>query len=94
MNAVSLGWALRWKAKDCVIRPTRPRLNADLWKSLLELCEVHEVVMKWIKGHDGNREHERRANLAEKGARLKDLPPDAGYLGSQASVPSLKPRGQ
>lgn len=94
VKAISLGWAQRWKAKDWMIKPTKPRLNADLWKLLLELCEVHEVVMNWVKGHDGNRENERCDHLAETAARMKDLPPDPGYLGDQASVPSLEPRGQ
>ena len=94
VNAVSLGWAPRWKAKDWVIRPTRPRLNADLRKSLLDLCEVHEVVMNWVKGHDGNRENERCDQLAVTAARMKGLPPDPGYLGDQAPVQSIEPRGR
>ena len=79
VKAISLGWAKRWRAKNWMVKPTKPRLNADLWKRLLELCEAHELAMNWVKGHDGNRENERCDYLAEAAARMKDLPPDPGF---------------
>ena len=91
VKAITLGWAQRWKAKNWLMRPTTLRPNTDLWKILLELCEKHEVVMSWVKGHDGNLENERCDQLAQAGARLSDLLPDVGYLGDQGSLPSVGP---
>lgn len=41
-----------------------PALNPDLWEELLRLTEKHEVVIHWVKGHDGHPENERCDRLA------------------------------
>lgn len=42
----------------------KPALNPDLWEELLELLEIHEVEIDWIKGHNGHPENERCDALA------------------------------
>lgn len=79
VNALSRGWALRWKAKNWMAKPQKPRLNADLWEHLRELCSVHDVTMTWVRGHNGVVENERADELAEAAARMPGLPRDDGY---------------
>ena len=79
VNAISRGWAKRWRAKNWMRNASERRPNADLWEKLLELCEQHEVTAQWVKGHSGNKENERCDYLAETAARMTGLPPDPGY---------------
>jgi ribonuclease HI len=68
------GWAYQWRAKGW-----KKAKNPDLWKTLLELCEQHEVKFKWVKGHAGNPENERCDFLSVQAAQQNDLPADVGY---------------
>ena len=42
----------------------KPALNPDLWETLLELCEVHQVRTHWVKGHSTNPFNNRCDQLA------------------------------
>lgn len=88
VKTISLGWAHRWKAKNWMMKPTRPRPNADLWKCLLALCELHEVEITWVKGHNGNLENERCDALAVAASNMENSPPDDGFKDDQARVPA------
>lgn len=89
VKTISLGWALRWRAKNWMIKPTKPRPNADLWKCLLDLCEMHEVEMNWIKGHNGNKENEQCDDLAVTFSKMEKLPADDGFVHDHGQVPTL-----
>ena len=39
-------------------------LNPDLWETLLNLLDRHEVEFVWVKGHAGHPENERCDELA------------------------------
>ena len=39
-------------------------LNPDLWETLLDLLDVHDVTFRWVKGHAGHPENERCDELA------------------------------
>ena len=41
-----------------------PALNPELWGALLDLCDVHQVEIVWVKGHAGHPENERCDRLA------------------------------
>ena len=41
-----------------------PRLNPDLWASLLAESEKHEITYHWLKGHAGHPENERCDRMA------------------------------
>ena len=59
VNGMEKGWAKKWRKSD-----KSPALNADLWQQLLELCEIHTVTFRWVKGHAGHPENERCDKLA------------------------------
>ncbi len=63
-NAMTRGWAQKWKAQDWMRTKKDPALNADLWDKLLNLCNTHKVTFVWIKGHNNHPMNERCDRLA------------------------------
>ncbi len=63
-NAISKGWAKKWQSNGWMRNRKEPALNVDLWKKLLELLEMHNVKVVWVKGHAGHPENERCDKLA------------------------------
>lgn len=80
VNAITKGWAKKWKANGWKRNKTDKAVNPDLWEQLLELCDRHKVTFCWVRGHAGNVENECCDQLAVAAAKQKDLPPDTGYL--------------
>lgn len=68
-NALKLGWAKKWKANGWMRNKKDPALNPELWDKLLNLCDIHEVEVNWVKGHAGHPENERCDQLAVAAAR-------------------------
>ena len=64
VNGMEKGWAKKWRANGWRKSDKSPALNADLWQQLLELCEIHAVTFRWVKGHAGHPENERCDKLA------------------------------
>ncbi len=87
-NAITLGWAARWKANRWMRNKSEPALNPDLWARLLDLCQRHQVEFIWLRGHAGDRENERCDRLSAQ-ARRGELQPDPGYEGPSRARPSL-----
>lgn len=84
VDAVSKGWAKKWRANDWMRNKKEQAVNPDLWALLLKLLEEHEVEFRWVRGHAGNRENERCDQLAVQAAKGQGLPRDEGYKASQA----------
>ena len=63
-DAVTLGWAKKWKAQGWMRNKKEKALNPDLWEELLTLLSIHEVTFSWVKGHAGHPENERCDALA------------------------------
>lgn len=63
-DGITLGWAKSWKAKGWRKADGKPALNPELWETLLELLEKHEVEFVWVKGHAGHPYNERCDALA------------------------------
>ena len=63
-NALKLGWAKKWQSNGWMRNKKEPALNPELWERLLELCEVHQLEINWVKGHAGHPENERCDRLA------------------------------
>ena len=63
-DAVTLGWAKKWKAQGWMRNKKEKALNPDLWEELLTLLSIHEVTFSWVKGHAGHRENERCDEMA------------------------------
>ncbi len=63
-DGISKGWAVSWRKNGWRKADKKPALNPDLWGKLLDLLEIHEVEIEWIKGHAGHPENERCDKLA------------------------------
>lgn len=63
-DAVTLGWAKKWKAQGWMRNKKEKALNPDLWEELLTLLSIHEVTFSWVKGHAGHPENERCDEMA------------------------------
>ena len=79
VDAMSKGWAERWRAKGWKKSDKAPALNPDLWAEMLDLSERHEVEYRWVKGHAGDPENERCDQLAVAAARGTELARDEAY---------------
>jgi ribonuclease HI len=79
VRAISEGWARRWQAKGWMRNRRERALNPDLWETLLQLCDHHEVDFRWVKGHARSPENLRCDELAMQAAQQRDLPADYGY---------------
>lgn len=63
-NALTKGWAKKWKANNWMRNKNEPALNSELWERLLGLYDKHKVTVIWVKGHAGHPENERCDRLA------------------------------
>lgn len=79
VDAVSKGWAVKWRNNGWMRNKREPAVNPDLWGRLLGLLEVHTAQFHWVRGHAGNEDNERCDRLATEAARKDDLSPDPGY---------------
>ncbi|MCL4486148.1 MAG: ribonuclease HI [Nitrospirae bacterium] len=59
-------WIRGWKKNGFRTASGSPVKNEDLWRELDRLSQIHEVVWKWVRGHDGHVENERVDSLARK----------------------------
>ena len=75
VDAVTLGWAVSWRAHGWKKGDRSPALNPDLWEQLLNLLERHRVTFVWVKGHDGHPYNERCDRLATAFADSLSDPP-------------------
>ena len=64
VGAITLGWARKWRAQGWMRNKKEKALNPDLWETLLDLLDRHEVTFTWVKGHAGHPENERCDELA------------------------------
>ncbi|MDY7009115.1 MAG: ribonuclease HI [Cyanobacteriota bacterium] len=79
VDAITKGWAKRWRANDWKRNKKEKAMNPDLWEKLLDLCNQHQVEFSWVRGHSGNIENERCDKLAVQASQQSNLPPDSGY---------------
>lgn len=63
-DGLGKGWAQAWKKNNWRKADKKPALNSDLWEELLNLTELHDVRIEWVKGHAGHPENERCDKLA------------------------------
>jgi len=79
VNGMTKGWAERWQARGWRLSNDQDVKNADLWQHLVELCSLHDVEFRWIRGHSGNRDNERCDQLAMAAAQGQNLAADVAY---------------
>lgn len=63
-DGISKGWAKSWQKNNWRKADKKPALNSDLWERLLNLLDIHDVKIEWVKGHAGHAENERCDRLA------------------------------
>ena len=78
-QAITEGWAVRWRARGWKRSDKNAARNPDLWARLLDLCTQHDVTFTWVRGHAGNRENERCDFLSVQASLQPNLPPDTQY---------------
>ena len=76
VDAINKGWVVKWRANNWMRNKKEMALNIDLWETMLELLEKHEVEFIWVKGHASNVENNRCDQLArdaiDKEEKLED----------------------
>ena len=80
VNAMSKGWAERWRANGWKRTPKEKALNPDLWAELLDQAARHDIEFRWVRGHDGDEENELCDRLSVQASKVEDLPEDEGYV--------------
>ena len=64
IDALEKGWAVSWRKRGWIKSDKKPALNPDLWETLLNLVEMHDVRYHWVKGHASNPKNNRCDELA------------------------------
>ena len=64
LDALQKGWAVSWRKKGWIKSDKKPALNPDLWDTVLNLVEMHDVRYHWVKGHASNPKNNRCDELA------------------------------
>ena len=59
-------WIHNWKLKGWKTAARKTVKNKDLWITLDELTQGHDITWKWVKGHSGHPENERADELANE----------------------------
>ena len=80
IDALSLGWAEKWKQNGWKRGNKEKALNPDLWDRLLNEASRHEIEYVWVKGHAGHPENERCDALAVSACDAQDAQKDTGYI--------------
>ncbi|WP_346798289.1 ribonuclease HI [Halomonas sp. Bachu 37] len=57
-------WIHNWLKRNWKTAGRQPVKNAELWKTLHEETQRHEVEWHWVRGHSGHVENERADALA------------------------------
>jgi ribonuclease HI len=73
VDAVTKGWARRWQQNNWKRNKREYALNSDLWEQLLSLLDIHNVEMRWVRGHSGHIENEIADRLAVKATSEENL---------------------
>lgn len=64
VNAFNDGWLKNWKDSGWKTADKKEVKNIDLWQTLLQLIERHEVTFIKVKGHSDNEYNNRCDKLA------------------------------
>ena len=62
-------WLPGWKRRGWKTASKKPVLNQDLWQTLDELTQQHEIRWHWVRGHSGLAGNELADELANLGVQ-------------------------
>ena len=60
-------WIDKWQKNNWLNSKKQAVKNTDLWQSLLEVVQIHQLNWKWVKGHSGDLGNDLADKLANKG---------------------------
>lgn len=60
-------WLANWKLVGWRTANKKAVKNADLWQTLDQLAQEHQIKWHWVKGHNGHPMNERADALANLG---------------------------
>lgn len=66
VNAFTQGWIENWQRNGWQNAKKKPVSNADLWRQLIDLAQVHEIQWIKVKGHSDNKLNNRCDALARE----------------------------
>ncbi len=75
VDAVEKKWLERWERTSF-----KDKKNPDLWKMFLVEYRKHNVLFKWIKGHNNHPQNERCDALAVAASKAQQLKEDTGFV--------------
>lgn len=68
VDAMSKGWVKRWQAKGWTNSEKKPTPHVELWRQLLQMCAIHEVLFLYLKADLKNQYYKCCDNLAQLAA--------------------------
>ncbi|MCH8861952.1 MAG: ribonuclease HI [Proteobacteria bacterium] len=63
-------WIHNWRRNGWKTASKKPVKNVDLWRTLEDAMQRHDVEWAWVKGHAGHPENERADELARQGMTI------------------------
>ncbi len=63
-------WIHNWRRNGWKTASKKPVKNVDLWRTLEDALQRHDVEWVWVKGHAGHPENERADELARQGMTI------------------------
>jgi ribonuclease HI/ADP-ribose pyrophosphatase YjhB (NUDIX family) len=79
VNGIEQGHARHWRDHGWKSSGNEDVADTDLWERILTLCEQHQVLFFWVKGHAGDKENQRCDRLSARAARNSRVAIDLGY---------------
>lgn len=64
INAFNEGWLVSWQQNNWKNSSNKEVKNIDLWKEMIDLTSIHEVVFIKVKGHSDNEYNNRCDKIA------------------------------
>lgn len=64
VNAFLQNWVINWQKNNWKTSDKKDVKNKELWKELIELCNIHNVKFIKVKGHSDNKYNNRCDELA------------------------------
>ena len=74
IDAIEKKWVYGWIKKGF-----KDKKNKDLWLRLMNVYQLHQIRLVWVKGHAGHPENERCDELAVAAAKQLNLPSDTFF---------------
>jgi len=59
-------WLAKWKVNGWRSSNKKPIKNKELWESLDNVIQIHDIHWHWVKGHSGHPENELADQLANQ----------------------------